>query len=87
MLAFLSAVVLSLFNVSLKILLRTSPEPRTILGMFQLQGLISPGFGNSLLILFLRMVVVMALMPILATLLYPPFGKMSGGLSSLKIGL
>ncbi|MBD2314242.1 EamA family transporter [Desertifilum sp. FACHB-1129] len=71
-LAFLSAVVLSLFNVSLKILLRTSPEPRTILGMFQLQGLISPGFGNSLLILFLRMVVVMALMPILATLLYPP---------------
>lgn len=71
-LAFLSAVVLSLFNVALKILLRTSPEPRTILGMFQLQGLIAPGFGNSLLILFLRMVVVMALMPILATLLYPP---------------
>lgn len=69
-LAFLSAVVLSLFNVSLKIMLK-SPNPRTIFGIFEQPGLISPGFGNSLLILFLRLVVVMAIMPVLATVLYP----------------
>ncbi len=69
-LAFLSAVVLSLFNVALKIMLK-SPTPRTIFGIFEQPGLISPGFGNSLLILFLRLVVVMSIMPVLATVLYP----------------
>ena len=70
-LAFMSAVVLSVFNVCLKIILKTSPEPRNIFGIFEMQGLIAPGFGNSLLILFLRMVVVMSVMPIVSTILYP----------------
>lgn len=70
-LAFCSAVILSLFNVCLKIILKTSPAPRTIFGIFEQPGLITPGFGNSLLILFLRLIVVMAIMPVLATVVYP----------------
>lgn len=69
-LALMSAVALSLFNVCLKIILQ-GPEPRQIFGLFEIEGIISPGLGNSLLILLLRMIVVMALMPIVATFLYP----------------
>ncbi|WP_017721478.1 DMT family transporter [Kamptonema formosum] len=69
-LALISSVVLSLFNVSLKIILKAK-APRMIFGIWQLQGFISPGFGNSLLILLLRTIVVIAVMPILATFLYP----------------
>ncbi len=70
-LALLSAVSLSLFNVCLKIILK-GPHPREIFGLFSLEGIISPGIGNSLLILLLRMIVVMGLMPIVASFLYPP---------------
>ncbi|ERT07497.1 triose-phosphate Transporter family protein [Lyngbya aestuarii BL J] len=69
-LALMSAVALSLFNVCLKIILQ-GPEPRQIFGLFEIEGIISPGLGNSLLILLLRMIVVMALMPVVATFLYP----------------
>ncbi len=69
-LALMSAVALSLFNVCLKIILQ-GPEPRQIFGLFEIEGIISPGIGNSLLILLLRMIVVMALMPVVATFLYP----------------
>ncbi|MBW4497745.1 MAG: DMT family transporter [Oscillatoria princeps RMCB-10] len=69
-LALISSVVLSLFNVSLKIILKAK-APRMIFGIWQLQGFITPGFGNSLLILLLRTIVVIAVMPILATFLYP----------------
>lgn len=75
-LALMSAVALSLFNVCLKLILQ-GPSPREIFGLFvpgglfQIEGFVSPGLGNSLLILLLRMIVVMALMPVLATVLYP----------------
>lgn len=69
-LALMSAVALSLFNVCLKIILQ-GPAPRQIFGLFEIEGIISPGIGNSLLILLLRMIVVMALMPVVATFLYP----------------
>ncbi|WP_413163047.1 EamA family transporter [Capilliphycus salinus ALCB114379] len=69
-LALMSAVALSLFNVCLKILLQ-GPQPRQVFGLFEIEGIISPGIGNSLLILLLRMIVVMALMPVVATFLYP----------------
>ncbi len=75
LLAFLSACVLSLFNVTLKILLKISPNPRLVLGMFEVDGLITPGLGNSLLILFLRMIVIMLVFPLLATVLYPSIWK------------
>ena len=69
-LALMSAVALSLFNVCLKIILQ-GREPSQIFGLFEIQGIISPGIGNSLLILLLRMIVVMGIMPVLATFLYP----------------
>ena len=68
--ALMSAGVLSLFNVSLRILIK-SPKPRLLLGLFPIEGVVTPGFGNSLLILLLRLIVVMALMPFLATWFYP----------------
>ncbi len=73
-LALSSAVVLSLFNVCLRILIK-GRNPRVIFGLFELPGVVTPGFGNSLLILLMRLIVVMALMPILATFLYPSVWK------------
>ncbi|MCY7386053.1 MAG: EamA family transporter [Microcoleus sp. CAN_BIN18] len=73
-LALSSAVVLSLFNVCLRILIK-SRNPRVIFGLFEVPGVVTPGFGNSLLILLMRLIVVMALMPILATFLYPSVWK------------
>ncbi len=73
-LAFSSAVVLSLFNVCLRILIK-GKNPRVIFGLFEVPGVVTPGFGNSLLILLMRLIVVMALMPILATFLYPSVWK------------
>lgn len=73
-LALSSAVVLSLFNVCLRILIK-SKNPRMIFGLFELDGVVTRGFGNSLLILLMRLIVVMALMPILATFLYPSVWK------------
>jgi drug/metabolite transporter (DMT)-like permease len=69
-LALLSAVALSVFNVSLKVILQGA-NPDVVLGIWEMPGLITPGLGNSLLILLLRMVVVMLVFPILATILYP----------------
>ncbi|MGE5655990.1 MAG: EamA family transporter [Actinomycetota bacterium] len=74
LLALLSAVVLSLFNVSLRILIKAK-APRVLFGLFQIPGVVTPGFGNSLLILLMRLIVVMALMPVLATFLYPSVWK------------
>jgi drug/metabolite transporter (DMT)-like permease len=73
-LALSSAVVLSLFNVCLRILIK-SKNPRVVFGLFEFPGVVTPGFGNSLLILLMRLIVVMALMPILATFLYPSVWK------------
>ncbi|MEG3847994.1 EamA family transporter [Microcoleus sp. herbarium19] len=73
-LALSSAVVLSLFNVCLRILIK-SRNPRMVFGLFELPGVVTPGFGNSLLILLMRLIVVMALMPVLATFLYPSVWK------------
>jgi drug/metabolite transporter (DMT)-like permease len=73
-LALSSAVVLSLFNVCLRILIK-SRNPRMIFGLFELDGVVTRGFGNSLLILLMRLIVVMALMPVLATFLYPSVWK------------
>ena len=73
-LALSSAVVLSLFNICLRILIK-SRNPRVIFGLFEVPGVVTPGFGNSLLILLMRLIVVMALMPVLATFLYPSVWK------------
>ena len=73
-LALSSAVVLSLFNVCLRILIK-SKTPRVVFGLFEFPGVVTPGFGNSLLILLMRLIVVVVLMPLLATFLYPSVWK------------
>lgn len=64
----LSTLISSLYNVSIRVMFQ--PES-TILGVFEVEQLILPTLGNSLLILMLRMLVVMPLMLVLAPILYP----------------
>jgi drug/metabolite transporter (DMT)-like permease len=67
----LYSLVLSFQNIVIAVILNKSP----IFGLFELGGFISPSIGNSLLILWLRMLVVVPLMAILATVLYPPMWR------------
>jgi drug/metabolite transporter (DMT)-like permease len=63
----LSTVLSSLYNVAIK----TIFQPNSlILGAFQVEQLISPTLGNSLLILMLRMIVVVPLMLVLAPMMH-----------------
>lgn len=64
----LSSLMLSFHNVVVKILFRA----QMVFNTFDLGGVISPGMGNSMLILWMRMVIVLPLMTVLAQLLYPP---------------
>ncbi|NEO87026.1 MAG: EamA family transporter [Spirulina sp. SIO3F2] len=66
-LVLMSSFFLSLQNVVMSIILNTS----SLFGQFEMGGVISPNFGNSLFILFLRMVVVVPTMAILSQYLYP----------------
>jgi drug/metabolite transporter (DMT)-like permease len=67
LLVMFSSLALSLQNVVISIILNES----SLFGMFTTGGYISPSFGNSLMILFMRMVVVVPLMAVLAQILYP----------------
>ena len=69
MFALLSSVVLSLYNVSVKIIYIT--KPNLIFGIWNWEGIIHPGVGNSMFILFIRMVVVVLLMPAPIFIFYP----------------
>ncbi len=62
-----ASLILSLQNVIVSIILQQS----SVFGRFDIGGYISPNFGNSLLILWLRMMVVVPLMFVLGTRLYP----------------
>lgn len=67
-LVLLSTAALSLHNVVVRIIGNKS----SILGLFQLGGVIRLSLGSSLLILWLRMLVVLPLMVLVAIALYPP---------------
>lgn len=68
-LVLISTVALSIHNVVVKII----GTPSSILGSPKIGGFINLGtLGNSLLILWLRMLVVLPLMVVLAMVLYPP---------------
>jgi drug/metabolite transporter (DMT)-like permease len=62
-----STVLSSLYNVAIKALFQPNS---LILGAFQVEQLISPTLGNSLLILMLRMLVVVPLMLVLAPMMH-----------------
>ncbi len=65
----LSTLALSIHNVMVRI---TIGHRVNLFGMFLIGGLIHPTIGNSLLILWLRMLVVVPLMIGIAGFLYPP---------------
>lgn len=67
LLVLFSSLALSFQNVVISVIL----NPSSIFGIFETGGYISPSFGNSLLILFLRMLVVVPAMALLAQILYP----------------
>lgn len=67
LLALLSSVALSLQNVIFRIMLKKS----TVLGIENLGGFIPPGAGNSLLILWMRMLVVVPMMLVIGWARYP----------------
>ncbi|NES24484.1 MAG: DMT family transporter [Symploca sp. SIO3E6] len=64
----LSLLALSLENVAVTAIFNKSP----ILGIRELGGLITPSLSNSLLLLWLRMLLIVPLMGLLARFLYPP---------------
>ncbi|MBR8838727.1 MAG: EamA family transporter [Stigonema ocellatum SAG 48.90 = DSM 106950] len=64
----LSTLVASVYNVAIKVIFH--PGFR-IFGVFEVERLITPTLGNSLLILMLRMLVVVPLMLLLAPILHP----------------
>lgn len=63
----LSTVASALYNVAIKVVFLPGSQ---IFGVFDVQRLISPTLGNSLLILMLRMLVVVPLMLVLAPILH-----------------
>jgi drug/metabolite transporter (DMT)-like permease len=67
LLVLLSSLALSFLNIVITVILNKS----RLFGVFELGGFISPSVGNSLLILWLRMLVVVPLMTGLTTILYP----------------
>lgn len=67
LLALLSSVALSLQNVIFRVMLKKS----TVMGIENLGGFIPPGAGNSLLILWMRMLVVVPMMLVIGWARYP----------------
>ncbi|MGG6265930.1 EamA family transporter [Leptolyngbya sp. AN03gr2] len=65
----ISTLALSIHNVIVRI---TIGQRVNLFGLFSIGGLIQPTIGNSLLILWLRMLVVVPLMIGIAGFLYPP---------------
>jgi drug/metabolite transporter (DMT)-like permease len=68
LLILVSTAVISLYNVAIKVIFNPGS---LIFGVFEVEGLLAPTLGNSLLILMLRMLVVVPLMLVLAPILHP----------------
>ena len=64
----LSAVVSSLYNVAIKVIFH---EGSQIFGVLEVERLLTPTLGNTLLILTLRFMVVVPLMVLLSPILHP----------------
>ncbi|KST67863.1 DMT family transporter [Mastigocoleus testarum] len=67
-LIFLSSLVSALYNLTIKIIVQPNSE---IFGVLDMESLIAPTLGNSMLLLMLRMLVVVPLMFVLAPILHP----------------
>ncbi len=67
-LVLLSTLALSIHNVVVKMIIGS---PISLFGLFPFGGFIQPSLGNSLLILWIRMLIVVPLMVTIAGFLYP----------------
>jgi drug/metabolite transporter (DMT)-like permease len=67
-LVLLSSLLLAFQNVVISVIFNKS----SILGVFELGGFATTTVGNSLLVLWLRMLIVVPFMAILASVIYPP---------------
>ena len=65
----ISTLALSVHNVVVKMIIGS---PISLLGLVPFGGFIQPSLGNSLLILWMRMLIVVPLMATIAAFLYPP---------------
>ena len=65
----ISTLALSIHNVVVKMIIGS---PVNLLGLVPFGGFIQPSLGNSLLILWMRMLIVVPLMAAIAAFLYPP---------------
>jgi drug/metabolite transporter (DMT)-like permease len=70
-LAMAYTLVLSIFYLSLKVMFSARSILPWFAGGLESGGILSPSLGNVVLVLLLRMIVVMALMPVLASRLCP----------------
>ncbi|MBW4561146.1 MAG: EamA family transporter [Mojavia pulchra JT2-VF2] len=68
LLVVLSTVMSSLYNVAIKVIFHQGSE---ILGVVEVERLLAPTLGNTLLILMLRLLVVVPLMLLLAPMMHP----------------
>ncbi len=68
LLVLLSTLVSALYNVAIRVMFQPVSQ---IFGVFEVEQLILPTLGNSLLVLMLRMLVVMPLILVLAPILHP----------------
>ena len=68
LLILLSTLVSALYNVAIRVMFQPVSQ---IFGVFEVEQLILPTLGNSLLVLMLRMLVVMPLILVLAPILHP----------------
>ncbi|KAM3100996.1 DMT family transporter [Phormidesmis sp. 146-12] len=69
LLVLISTLALSIHNVIVRMIIGT---PIDLFGILSFGGFIRPSLGNSLLILWMRMLVVVPMMAIVAGWLYPP---------------
>jgi drug/metabolite transporter (DMT)-like permease len=79
-LVLLSFLLQAFQNIVISVIFNKSP----ILGLFEFGGLLVPSAGNSLLILWLRMLVVVPLMAILAMVRYPSVWREIGQFARSK---
>ncbi|XGW00072.1 MAG: DMT family transporter [Leptolyngbya sp. BL-A-14] len=80
MIGFLTVLLASFFFCFQNVIVRTLFNEQTVFGVFHTGGFVAPTLPNSFLLMFMRMVLVVPLMGVLASRLYPSTWKDIGQL-------
>ncbi|HEY9883589.1 MAG TPA: transporter, partial [Thermosynechococcaceae cyanobacterium] len=80
MLGFLIVLLSSAFFCIQNVIVRVLFNEQTVLGVFPTGGFVAPTLPNSFLLMFMRMLLAVPLMAVLAVRLYPPTWKEIGQL-------